>query len=301
MRRSLQDSIVGFSLLGGILIFTFFSFWLRGVRLSSKNWYLFAEFNNASGLSKKSPVTYRGILVGSIEDILFTNESIKAKIVLNNPEIILPKPAFAKVVTNSFLGGDVQVALETSEKTIPKNISKPTSDKCNSKLIICQGDSITGKQLSSLSNITNKISQLLKESNQENLIENLINSIDQFDSTQENLDELIYLSKQEILRVKPLINEITIAANNLNNILSTINNKEPLNDLVNSLSFVNFSKSLLISSILLEIDFAALIVILMSLRVSLLFIVDKILFKLLAAMVISLIKGLTLRISCFDK
>ena len=85
MRRSLQDSIVGFSLLGGILIFTFFSFWLRGVRLSSKNWYLFAEFNNASGLSKKSPVTYRGILVGSIEDILFTNESIKAKIVLNNP------------------------------------------------------------------------------------------------------------------------------------------------------------------------------------------------------------------------
>jgi len=231
MRRSLRDSIVGFSLLGGILVFTFFSFWLRGVKFSAKNWHLFAEFNNASGLSKKSPVTYRGILVGSIEDILFTNESIKAKIVLNNPEIILPKPAFARVVTNSFLGGDVQVALETSEKSLPKNISKPTSDKCDSKLIICQGDSITGKQLSSLSNITNKISQLLKESNQENLIENLINSIDQFDSTQENLDELIYLSKQEILRVEPLINEITIAANNLNNILSTINNKETLNDI----------------------------------------------------------------------
>tara|TARA_B100000989_G_scaffold289693_1_gene261874 strand:- start:52 stop:897 length:846 start_codon:yes stop_codon:yes gene_type:complete len=231
MRRSLRDSIVGFSLLGGILIFTFFTFWLRGIRLSSKNWYLFAEFSNASGLSKKSPVTYRGILVGSIEDILFTNESIKAKIVINNPEIILPKPAFARVVTNSFLGGDVQVALETSEKTIPKKISNPISDECNSKLIICQGDIITGKQLSSLSNITNKISQLLKESNQENLIENLINSIDQFDSTQENLDELIYLSKQEILRVKPLINEITIAANNLNDILSTINNKETLNDI----------------------------------------------------------------------
>ena len=148
MRRSLRDSVVGFSLLGGILIFAFFSFWLRGVKLSSKNWYLYAEFNNASGLSKKSPVTYRGILVGSIEDILFTNESIKAKIVLNNPEIILPKPAFARVVTNSFLGGDVQVALETSEKTIPKNTAKAISEECDSKLIICQGDTITGKQLS---------------------------------------------------------------------------------------------------------------------------------------------------------
>ena len=69
MRRSLRDSIVGFSLLGGLLVFTFFSFWLRGVKLSSKNWYRVAEFNNASGLSKKSPVTYRGILVGSIEDL----------------------------------------------------------------------------------------------------------------------------------------------------------------------------------------------------------------------------------------
>ncbi len=231
MRRSLRDSIVGFSLLGGIFVFTFFSFWLRGVKLSSKNWYLFAEFNNASGLSKKSPVTYRGILVGSIEDILFTNESIKAKIVLNNPDIILPKPAFARVVTNSFLGGDVQVSLETSEKIIPKNTSKAISEKCDSKLIICQGDTITGKQLSSLSNITSRINQLLKESNQENLIENVVKSIDQFDKTQENLDELIYLSKQEIIRVKPLIKEVTVAAGHLNNILSTLNDEETLKDI----------------------------------------------------------------------
>ena len=231
MRRSLRDSIVGFSLLGGILIFTFFSFWLRGVKLSSKNWHLFAEFNNASGLSKKSPVTYRGILVGSIEDILFTNESIKAKIVLNNPEIILPKPAFARVVTNSFLGGDVQVAIESSEKTIPKNIEYPTSEKCDSKLIICEGDSITGKPLSSLSNITNKLSQLLKESSQENLIENILNSIDQFDTTQENLDELILLSKKEIVRIEPLVTEIKTAAKHLNNILSNVDDQETLNDI----------------------------------------------------------------------
>ena len=230
MRRSLRDSIVGFSLLGGILVFTSFSFWLKGVRLSSKNWHLYAEFSNASGLSKKSPVTYRGILVGSIEDIIFTNESIKAKIVLNNPDIVLPKPAFARVVTNSFLGGDVQVALETSQKAIPTSVAKATSENCNSKLIICQGDTITGKQLSSLSNITSRISQLLKESNQENLIENIVNSIDQFDRTQENLDELIYLSKREILRVEPLIKEITIAANHLNSILSTIDDKDTLND-----------------------------------------------------------------------
>jgi phospholipid/cholesterol/gamma-HCH transport system substrate-binding protein len=114
---------------------------------------------------------------------------------------------------------------------MPKNIAKPISEECDTKLIICQGDTITGKQLSSLSNITTKISQLLKDTNQENLIENIVNSIDQFDRTQENLDELIYLSKQELQRVEPLIKEITIAANHFNNILSTIDDKETLNDI----------------------------------------------------------------------
>ena len=231
MRRSLRDSIVGFSLLGGLILFTSFSFWLRGIKLSSKDWFIFANFNNASGLSKKSPVTYRGIIVGSIEDLIFTNEFIKAKIVINNPEIILAKPAFAKVVTNSFLGGDVQVAIETSKTNLPKNIEKATSELCNKNLIVCEGDTINGKQLSSLSNITNKINELLKDSNQKNLVENIIKSIEQFDQTQENLDELIYLSKQEINRVKPLLNDLTIAAGHLNKILATMNDSETLEDI----------------------------------------------------------------------
>ena len=146
MRRSLRDSIVGFSLLGGLLVFTFFSFWLRGVKLSSKNWYLFAEFNNASGLSKKSPVTYRGILVGSIEDILFTNESIKAKIVLNNPDIILPKPAFARaLITDQDLDRKSQPLLLFDEPTAGldpiastriEDLINNTNDKANGSSIV---------------------------------------------------------------------------------------------------------------------------------------------------------------------
>ena len=236
MRRTLRDSIVGFSILGGLLVFTSFSLWLKGVKLSSKNWHIFAEFSNASGLSEKSPVTYRGVIVGSVKDIIFTNESIKAKIIINNPDIILTKPAFAKVVTNSFLGGDVQVALDSSEKNIPINISNATSEECNNKLIVCQGDTISGKKLSSLSTITNRINQLLKDSNQENLIQNVANSIDLFDKTQGNLDELILLSKDEIKRLNPVIKDLKIAAKHLNTILTTINDEETLDDIKSTVS-----------------------------------------------------------------
>ena len=48
-------------------------------------------------------------------------------------------------------------------------------------------------------------------------------------------------------------------------------------------------------------DFEAFIVNLMSLRVSWSFIVDKILFKWFAAVVISVIRGSILTISCLDK
>ena len=68
-----------------------------------------------------------------------------------------------------------------------------------------------------------------------NLIENIVNSIDQFDRTQENLDELIYLSKKEILRIKPLINDLTIAAGHLNKILATVDDDETLEDIRSTL------------------------------------------------------------------
>tara|TARA_Y100001970_G_scaffold294012_1_gene445831 strand:+ start:978 stop:1823 length:846 start_codon:yes stop_codon:yes gene_type:complete len=231
MRRSFKDAIVGFSLLGGILVFVSISLWLKGVRFSSKTWHLYAEFDTASGLAKRSPVSYRGILVGSVEEINFTPNSIQAKIIIDNKDLILPKPAFAKIVTNSFLGGDVQVSLETSGEVPKNNLLNATSKECATSQIICEGDVIKGQELSSLSSITSRINELLKVSNEENLIKNIANSIDQFDVTQANLDELIYLSKREIIRAKPLIEELTKAAIHLNNILKEIDNPETLRDI----------------------------------------------------------------------
>ena len=43
--------------------------------------------------------------------------------------------------------------------------------------------------------------------------------------------EAEYKKNEEILRVKPLIKEMTIAAKNMNKILSTINDEETLNDI----------------------------------------------------------------------
>jgi phospholipid/cholesterol/gamma-HCH transport system substrate-binding protein len=41
---------------------------------------LTANFNDASGLAERSPVTYRGILVGSVRSIKVTSSAVVAEL-----------------------------------------------------------------------------------------------------------------------------------------------------------------------------------------------------------------------------
>jgi len=54
MRRSLRDAFVGFSLLGGLVIFSGAMLWLKDFRLGSKTWEISASFKDASGLAQMS-------------------------------------------------------------------------------------------------------------------------------------------------------------------------------------------------------------------------------------------------------
>ena len=111
MRRSVRDAIVGFTLIGGIIGFASTALWLRGVRLGSSHWSLTARFNDAAGLAERSPVTYRGILVGSVRSIEVTPEAVVAELEINNADLRLPLPVTATVGSSSLLGGSAQVAL----------------------------------------------------------------------------------------------------------------------------------------------------------------------------------------------
>ena len=121
MRRSLRDAFVGFSLLGGLVVFSGAMLWLRDVRLGSKTWEISASFKDASGLAKMSPVTYRGIIVGSVQKINFTPNTVETKIKLNNYNLTLPKPVIGKIVTSSMLGGDAQLSLVSLGKSLNRN------------------------------------------------------------------------------------------------------------------------------------------------------------------------------------
>ena len=231
MRRSLRDAFVGFSLLGGLVIFSGAMLWLRDFRLGSKTWEISASFKDASGLAKMSPVTYRGIIVGSVQKISFTPNTVETKIKLNNDNLILPKPVIAKIVTSSMLGGDAQLSLISLGKSLNKNELITVNKDCPQKRILCSGDKIKGVEMVSISSLTEGINGIIDEADKQAIVNKVSESIQQFDRTQANLDELVLLSKSELIRAKPIISELTKAAFHLNKILESLDNPETLKDI----------------------------------------------------------------------
>ena len=130
MRRSVRDAIVGFTVIGGIIGFAAAALWLRGVRLGSSYWTLTARFNDAAGLAERSPVTYRGILVGSVRSIAVTPEAVVAELEIDKGDLILPLPVTATVASGSLLGGDAQVALVSRGIPLPKDAPLPRAADC---------------------------------------------------------------------------------------------------------------------------------------------------------------------------
>ncbi|AAP99366.1 MULTISPECIES: MlaD family protein [Prochlorococcus] len=238
MRRSFRDAIVGFSLIGGVVIFSGLTLWLKGLKISSNTWTVFANFADASGLSEGTPVTFRGIQIGSVKKIIFTSKDVRAKIRINSNNVILFKPVYAKIETSSLLGGDAEVSMISQGDPIEGISSNPKQENCPKDLILCAGDSIKGNDLENLSKLTGEINKFLNEAENEEIISKIVNSIEQFDSTQENLDELIRLSKLELFKARPIIDELKKTVAHINNILGSIDDPEILSDIKSSSSSI---------------------------------------------------------------
>ena len=231
MRRSLRDAFVGFSLLGGLVIFSGAMLWLRDFRLSSKTWEISATFKDASGLAKMSPVTYRGIIVGSIQNINFTPNSVETTIKLNDNNLILKKPVIAKIITSSILGGDAQLSLISLGKSLNKSEIFTLKEDCPNTKILCNGDKVKGVEMANISSLTEGLNGIIDEADRQAIVNKVSESIQQFDRTQANLDELVLLSKSELIRAKPIITELTKASIHLNNILESLDNPDTLKDI----------------------------------------------------------------------
>tara|TARA_Y100001968_G_scaffold330735_1_gene383405 strand:- start:1515 stop:2381 length:867 start_codon:yes stop_codon:yes gene_type:complete len=231
MRRSLKNAIVGFSILGGIIAFSASMFWLKGIRVGARTWTISADFEDASGLSERSPIKYRGILVGSVSKISITPTSVNIKLEIDKHDLILPKPVFAKIINSSLLGGDVEISLISEGKHTTNVSTIPINKNCQKEKILCNGDIIKGESISSIASLTSELENMVQQADKENIVSSLVSSTRQFDRTQRELEELILQAKNELKTIEPVIKEIKQASIHLKNILAAIDNPDTLQDI----------------------------------------------------------------------
>jgi len=252
MRRSVREAIVGFSLVGAIAGFAGTMLWLRGVRLGSETWTVQADFQNAGGLAARSPVTFRGITIGTVRSIKVTPLAVRATLEINQDDLRLPLPVTATVSEASLLGGDSQVALVTTGAPVPDNAPGPKAGNCRNSGVLCDGDSLPGKLGASLTSVTTSLEQLLDQAQKADLIPELVKSTKQFGTTSQdasrfldtadvaaqNVDALVQQLRDEVARAQPTIDnlnrataEAASAAASINNLAKAFDNPETVSDL----------------------------------------------------------------------
>ena len=231
MRRSVRDAIVGFTVLGGLVGFAATGMWMRGIRLGSSEWRLTANFNDASGLAERSPVTYRGILVGSVRSIKVTSSAVVAELEITKGDLRLPLPVTATISSASLLGGDAQVALMSRGKPLPKDAPLPKAPNCQDKAQLCDGATVMGREAPSIATVTDTFQELLTQAQVEKLIPNTAASIEQIDATAKSFEALTVQLKAELSKVDPVLRNLQAATAHANNIVAALDNPETLSSL----------------------------------------------------------------------
>ncbi len=222
MRRSIRDAMVGFSILGAVVSCIGIHSWMNSIRIGSKGWTITAKFPDASGLSERSPVTYRGIVVGTVSKIEVTPQTVLATLDIDQTELRLPLPVFASVARGSLLGGDAQVALISHGVLDTSNAPMPFSLNCQSTKILCDGAYIKGHAASSLSSVTSSLESILKEAEKNMLVQ--------------DVDDLIKKLKIELDRAVPIINNLNEATGHINSIVASLDNPKTISELKDTVS-----------------------------------------------------------------
>ena len=231
MRRSVRDAIVGFTVIGGIIGFASTALWLRGVRLGSSHWTLTARFNDAAGLAERSPVTYRGILVGSVRSIEVTSEAVVAELEIDKSDLRLPLPVTATVGSASLLGGSAQVALVSRGEPLPQDAPFPRADDCQPTRQLCSGVTVVGREASSFSTVTATMQELLAQVQEERVIPNVAASLEQIEATTSQFQALTEQLQVELAKAAPVMRNLDAATAHLNNIVASLDNPQTLSEL----------------------------------------------------------------------
>jgi phospholipid/cholesterol/gamma-HCH transport system substrate-binding protein len=223
MRRSVREALVGFSLVAAIASGLGLWFWLRGISLSRSTWTIRASFTDAAGLAPRSPVTFRGVLVGNVRRVIVTGDAVVADLEITDPRLRLARPLVARVGTASLLGGDAQVSLLAGGGSLPAGLPGPREKGCNDSRMVCNGGRVSGIAAANLDSVTDTVQNLLDQAEREKLVPQMVAAIASFQKTAQETEKFTRTGQAFLGDARVLVSRLNRSALKVDPILSNLN------------------------------------------------------------------------------
>lgn len=216
MRRSIREALVGFSVLAAVTSAVGLGMWIRGISLSRDSWVVRASFEEAGGLAERSPVVFRGVLVGSVRRLQVTPAAVIAELEISHTDLRLAKPTHAEISEASLLGANAQVALISSGRPLQADAPSPRSRQCNRSLMLCNGDQIPGVAGPSLATVTAQIHQLLNQADQDQVVRKVADLATSANRTARDASSFLQDGRTLVRNLDASVSELQPSLRNLN-------------------------------------------------------------------------------------
>ena len=114
---------------------------------------------------------------------------------------------------------------------MPNDAPLPRSVDCRSDQQLCNGSTVEGHEDASLSTVTDTLQELLAQAQKERIIPHMASSLKQIDETAKEFELLTVQLQDELAKAVPVIGNLEAATEHVNNIMSSLDNPQTLNDL----------------------------------------------------------------------
>jgi len=142
-----------------------------------------ASFQDAAGLAPRSPVSYRGVMVGSVQALRVTDREVVAELTITDPKLRLALPVVARVAPSSLLGGDAAVSLLSAGRPLGAGGPGPKDQGCDRQRMVCQSNRVPGVTAASFDSVTETMQRLLNEADRAKLVPQMVTATKAFEDT----------------------------------------------------------------------------------------------------------------------
>ncbi len=142
--RTMREGSVGLLILLGLGVFGGLVLWLNRLNLSNQTYNFIVNFDKVGGMKTGATVRYRGVAVGKIKEVQAKTNAVDVTIEINRADLLIPRDATIEANQAGFIG---ETSIDITPKTaLPSSaLSLNPLNQCNSKLVICNQDRLSGQ------------------------------------------------------------------------------------------------------------------------------------------------------------